>query len=282
MTQETINRIHRIYGIVCGAVAVVAGICFILSAYSLYPFIQIHVLETVAKPQQAYTYETIGTAFSRIAIPVYLCLALVIGGIILNAIWPQTRKKVPAEKNLPLILARLQAKTDLNQCSPTLRRYINKECAERRLYALIGIILTGIATLVFLIYALNPANWLSEIVQSDAFPHVKLSFNFSMSNAFSILCLCFALPLEYCIFYTYYRKYSLMYQINLMRQANTAAPGTTAVAAPVSLPASVICIAKYAILVLAIAILIYGACTGGTADVLGKANRICTECIGLG
>jgi hypothetical protein len=41
-------------------------------------------------------------------------------------------------------------------------------------------------------------------------------------------------------------------------------------------------IAKYAILCLAVGILIYGFLLGGTKDVLTKAINICTECVGLG
>ena len=41
-------------------------------------------------------------------------------------------------------------------------------------------------------------------------------------------------------------------------------------------------ICKYAVIVLAVALLVYGFISGGTADVLTKAKNICTECVGLG
>ena len=39
---------------------------------------------------------------------------------------------------------------------------------------------------------------------------------------------------------------------------------------------------RVAVIAVAIICLIYGFCTGGTADVLTKAVNICTECVGLG
>ncbi|MBR4862977.1 MAG: thioredoxin [Oscillospiraceae bacterium] len=39
---------------------------------------------------------------------------------------------------------------------------------------------------------------------------------------------------------------------------------------------------RYALLVVAVSILVYGYFAGGTNDVLTKAINICTECVGLG
>ena len=41
-------------------------------------------------------------------------------------------------------------------------------------------------------------------------------------------------------------------------------------------------IARYAILAASVVFIVIGIFNGGMADVLGKAVRICTECIGLG
>jgi hypothetical protein len=41
-------------------------------------------------------------------------------------------------------------------------------------------------------------------------------------------------------------------------------------------------IAKIGISICAVALVILGVFNGGMADVLGKAIKICTECIGLG
>ncbi len=265
MTQETINRIHRIYGIVCGAVAVIAGVCFVFSARQLYQ-------AGLAQDAQPYTYETIGAAFSRIAIPVYLCLALVIGGIVLNIIWPQPKKKVPAEKNLPLILARLQAKTDLGSCDSQLRSTIEQQNKSRILHRCISAGLTALGFVLFLSYACNGNNWAP----------LGGNINQSMIQAVFALLICMVIPCGYCIFTAYLCRRSLAKEIELMRQANAAAPLAAARPAEQKNWAQVITITRYAVLVIAICMIAYGLLNGGTRDVLAKAVAICTECVGLG
>lgn len=41
-------------------------------------------------------------------------------------------------------------------------------------------------------------------------------------------------------------------------------------------------IVLWALIAAGVALIVYGAVQGGTADVLTKAKNICTECIGLG
>ncbi len=265
MTQETINRIHKIYGIVLSIVAVAAGILFIVSAYGLYT-------DGKAADVQPYTVQTIAAAFSKIAIPVYLCLFLVIGGFILDAVLPREKKKTPAEKNLPLILSRLQAKTDLSQCDLPLCNAIEKQQKARKLHAFISGSLLGFFSVLFLAYACNPNNWAP----------VSGDLNSSMIKAFFALIICLILPCLYTVFTVFFCKRSLNKEIDLMRQASAAAPlkGGQAPAAKSHL--SAILVARYAILTVALVFLVYGLCAGGTADVLAKAATICTECVGLG
>ena len=45
---------------------------------------------------------------------------------------------------------------------------------------------------------------------------------------------------------------------------------------------TIIFLARYGILAIAVVVLVAGFCFGGTADVLAKAAAICTECVGLG
>ncbi len=267
MSQKNINRIHRIYGIVCGAVAVVAGLCFAISARQIYE-------AGLAQNAQPYTYETIGAAFSRIAIPVYLCLALVIGGIVLNILWPQPRKKVPAEKNLPLILARLQAKTDLEQCDAQLRSDITRQQNGRSLRRSLCIGLFALSTVLFVTYACNGRNWADISIQGGV--------NQSMLKAFFAMVLCLLPTAGFGIYTAYACKRSLSREIELMRQANAAAPLSEPRAIPCKNRERAIVITRYAILTFALCIMVYGLMTGGTADVLAKAAAICTECVGLG
>ncbi len=265
MTKETINRIHKLYGIVLSIVAVAAGILFIVSAYGLYT-------DGKAADVQPYTLQTIGAAFARISVPVYLCLMLVIGGFILDAVLPREKKKTAADKNLPLILSRLRAKTDLSQCDLPLCNAIEKQQKGRRLHAFVSGSLLGLASVLFLAYACNPNNWVP----------VGGDLNGSMIKAFFALLICLALPCLSTIFTVFYCKRSLNKEIDLMRQASAAAPLKGGQPSQPKNRQLAVCITRYAILAVSLVFIAYGLCNGGTADVLAKAATICTECVGLG
>ncbi len=263
MTKETKNRIHLIYGIVLSVVAVIAGVCFILSALNLYR-------TGLATDTQPYTLQTIAAAFSKIAVPVYLCLALVIGGWILNIVLPPEKKKPAIEKNQKLILQRLQAKTDLAACPQELRTSIEKLENGRKTQWIISGVLLAAASGLFLSYACNGSNW-----------H-ETEFNTSMIRGFFALMLCLVIPFIYIVCTTFYCRKSLTKQIELMRQASTLAPYKGEKPSGKAKGCKLEPIVRYSVLVIAVGILVYGLCTGGTADVLAKAATICTECVGLG
>ena len=83
----TKKRIHKIYGIVLSAVLIIAGICLIAACVGIY-----------LSGDKPFSPASVAAAFSGIAIPVYLCLALIVGGLILDGFFPEEVKKLPAEK----------------------------------------------------------------------------------------------------------------------------------------------------------------------------------------
>lgn len=269
MTNDLRKRIHLIYGIIYIAVTVMAGICFILAAQNLYR-------TGLATGAQPYTRESIAQAFSGIAIPVYLCLGLTVGGFILRLALPLENKKLIPEKNLPLILSRLQAKTDLQQCDDALRADIMAQGKARKLHTLISAALLAVCSIVFLVYACNPDLWPSV-------DKVALQLNGIMIRSVLILAACLALPTGYAIFTAYFCRRSLNKEIELMRQAAAQAPkkAETVAAAPAKkLP--VAAIVRYAILAAAVVLVVVGYSNEGFRGVIAKAAAICLECVGLG
>lgn len=95
MTQETKKRIHAIYGIVLSVVAVLAGICFIAACLNIYRG------GAASNATQIYTRQIVGESFAGIAIPVYSCLVLVMGGMVLDLALPIEKKKLKPEKICP-------------------------------------------------------------------------------------------------------------------------------------------------------------------------------------
>lgn len=264
MSHDIRKRIHLIYGILFSAVTVVAGICFILACYGIYT-------DGKAAGGQIYSRAIVAEAFAPIAVPVYLCLALVIGGFILHLLLPVESKRIAPEKNRQLILQRLQAKTDLSACDAQLQKDIRKQRSARKLHCFISAALLSVASIGFLIYACNNSLW-PEVGQVS--PVVL--------HTFMILAGCLVIPTGYTVFTAYHNRRSLDKEITLMKQAAKLAPSP--VAAPVQHVGSQkwLVIARCAIVMLALVLVLYGFFTGGVADVIGKAAKICTECVGLG
>ncbi len=268
MSWNTKNRIHLIYGILLSVVAVAAGACLIVSAYSIYQ-------AGVATGTQPYTYATISAAFSKIAVWVYLFLALMLGGILLNIVLPLEPKRLAPEKNRLLVLQRLQAKTDLAGCSPELRQAIAKQETGRKVHTVISGCLLAIGSGLFLSYACNGDNWVNAAEDPAALTPCMVQAIFAMA-------ICLLPVLTYILFTVFFCRRSLDRQIDLMKQASTASPLPGGKPAPVETNEKAVSIVRYAVLAVAIGFTVFGLCTGGTEDVLAKAAAICTECVGLG
>jgi hypothetical protein len=263
MTQETKKRIHAIYGIVLSVVAVLAGICFIAACLNIYRG------GAASNATQIYTRQIVGESFAGITIPVYSCLVLVMGGMVLDLALPIEKKKLKPEKNLPLILQRLQEKTDLEACSSTVRSQLKKHSQLRKNGVIsCGILLVGSFAL-FLIYACNPAHW-----DTNSTPSMVAA----MGKMFS----CLAVPFLVTVVVSYLCRKSMEREIELMRQAAAEHPRKAKKEVPKAHSNRIAAIARIAILAAGILLVVLGACNEGTADILTKAVNICTECVGLG
>lgn len=257
MKNESARRIRLAYGILLSVSAVVAGICLIAACLGIYK----------SGGSQIYTPDKVAAAFAGIARPVYLCLALVIGGFILDFALPGEKKKVKPEKNYAAILNRLMEKRDLEACEAELKAQILAQQKLRKRDAVICYAVLAICCIGFLFYGANPANFHQSQINS------------SMVKAVSILFCCLAVPFGSALGAAYRAKKSLQKEIELVKQIPA---GEKKKAAPEKKPVNGVLIARCVLVCAAVALLIYGFFAGGTADVLTKAVNICTECVGLG
>ena len=263
MSQETKKRIHLIYGICLSAVTILAGFCFIAACLNLY-------YTGVANDlPQIYTPALVAESFGKIAIPVYLCLALVIGGFVLHLALPLEKKKLVPEKNLPLILNRLQAKTDLDSCDPALRENIIAQQKQRKFLCILCTGLLAIGSVIFLVFACNGNRW-----GGNSTP--------TMISAMYMMIGCLAIPLGLTIYAAYFCRGSIQAEIDLMKQASAQAPKKAEKAEAKAQNRFLMPGIQAAILVAGVALVIIGVCNDGTVDILSKAVAICTECVGLG
>lgn len=247
----TKKRIHLIYSILLSVALAVTGVCLMVACVGIYN-----------AGDRPFTPEAVVAAFSGIALPVYICLALVAGGFLLDGFWGMDKKKTVPEKQYAAILAKLHAKAQVQTPS------VAVEQSNRKLHKFITIVLLAVGSVIFLSYGANPHNFSMEDVTG------------SMVKAMYWLLPCMAVPFGYAVFTAYYCRKSMQREITLVKQAIAEGAPAPAEAAP----AKTCCFGyvRWAILGIAVALLVYGFFAGGTKDVLTKAVNICTECVGLG
>lgn len=257
MNNDSLRRLRLVCGIVLSIALVVAGVCLMTACLGIY----------LGGGDQIFTPEKVAHGFSVIAVPVYLCLALVLAAFVLDFFLPLQKQKLKAEKDPAVTLDRLLAKRDVDSCDSALKAQILSLRKNRSRDKIITLAVLGVCSIGFLFYGANPANFHQSEINS------------SMAKAVMILLGCLAVPFGCAIGTAYRAKSSLQKEIELVKQipiSETAAP------APKADRTKLLVIARWALVCVAVAVLVYGFFAGGTADVLTKAKNICTECVGLG
>ena len=213
-----------------------------------------------------FSREMVATYFRPIALPIYLCIAMVLGGFILEILIPSPVEKVIPGKQYKLILQRLIEKRSLETCGEALRNAIAAEQKKRKTNAVIRTALILTCSAVFLCYGCNGAHF------------DQMEINTSMVNAMYLLVPCCILPFVWALHTAFQEKRSLQREIELWKQAPLQPNPIPVQYAPEKNHN----LLRNGILIAGICLLIYGFLTGGTNDVLTKAINICTECVGLG
>lgn len=254
MSEKTIRTVRTVYGCVLSALLILTGLCFILSALSIY----------YGGGENPYTPEAIEERFSMIAIPVWITLGAILGGIVLHLIFPsQKKREVPISHKRDLLIRRFEKK---NTDDPTYREVAKKEHTKRLYFRLLAAGISLLSALPFFLYALNP--------QSYRYPQ----YNESVIGAMPTLLLCsvlLALSVAVCS-----HLCDRSYQRQLRALSALPAKAENATAPQKKVP--ILWTVRVLLLLAALLLLVLGIAGGGMADVLSKAINICTECIGLG
>lgn len=266
MTENTAARIRLIYGAVLALLIAAVGVLLAVSCISIY-----------RSGERPFTPEAIGAHWSRIAIPFYICLAAGIGGGVLDACLPSAKARVHA---FHFPMDRLQARTIDGTYTPDTAARIKRERRLRLILRLVTLLFWLGCAIPSLIYLFNTAN----------FP------NFEQNPTPEVIAACrLVLPLAvtaigFSVATSLLADASAQREIALCRAicADESAIPVAACRRPLStLRVSDRCkhaplILRIALAVLALLFILLGVLGGDAADVLGKAIRICTECIGLG
>ena len=289
MTPElkTRGRIHLVYGIVLTVLILAVGVCFALSALSIYR----------SGASSPYTPESIAAHFAPMAPLVYVTLAGIVGGVILA--WTVPRRDLVARgseddpldviveryrrglyrpvKDPATILKRMLSRVDEGELSPACRASLEKERRLRRTLGISAAVLSAGAMVPAFVWCCNmdhfSINWLSEDIKTAALFVIP----------------CAAVALGVLVGSTLLRQASILRETALVKAAMAERKGKTALVQRemaeekdlLSNP-RILWGVRIAVLAVGILFVVLGVINGGMDDVLGKAIRICTECIGLG
>ena len=134
----TKKRIHLIYSILLSVALAVAGICLMVACVGIYN-----------AGDRPFSPEAVAAAFSGIALPVYICLALVAGGFLLDGFWGIEKKRTAPQKQYAAILKKLHTKA-LVQTAPVVA-----EQKKRKLHKVITLVLLAVGSAVFLAFGIQ-------------------------------------------------------------------------------------------------------------------------------
>ena len=253
MNEKKLRLIHTVCGCVISAALIVAAVCLIVSAYTIYNL-----------GDSPYTPESIGSEYDKIAVPLWIAIFAVIVGIVLNIALPMPKSKAKAIKD-PFIKLRILQKKLPADCTHTgiaRQRSIQKiACTVCALLCTIAFI-PAIAVLCdydsFTVDNLTPA--LLRVVG-------MLSLGAIISGV-----LLFVLSVI--------ERRSAEQEIEWTKLAISSAEKSDKIAIKNS--ESNVKITRLVLVGIACALIVIGLTQDGFYDVLQKAIRICTECIGLG
>lgn len=259
MTEKNLRKIFSIYRILLSVSIIAAGLCLIFGCLSIY-FSKDH----------SYSRQIVAETFSTIAVPVYICLGLTAVSLVTEVLFPsfsvEHKTKISYKNRLELLIS----KKDLSVCTTEQLSAIEKERKIRKLITAFQAIVIAVCCVVFLIYALNSSNYDNSDINS------------SVINAMWVLLPCLGVTLIASVAAEVFRGKSFQRETLLVTKLPALKSDSTDSRFDKSKSDIKISVVRCAVLLLSIAILIYGFATGGVYDVLTKAVNICTECIGLG
>ena len=273
LTDKTKKGIRLGIAIASSVLIFTVGILFITSCYSIYK-----------SGPSPFTRASIAEAFSAIAVWVYITLSLVIVGAVVFFALPPEEKKLKGGRSPRVLVKKLSERVDIDTVDTRLKEKIEKERELRRVLSVGRIAISVLCAVLPLFYLLNPAN----------FPAVSGEYNSEILRGM-IVYLIFLAPLFiYEVIRVVLSDLSYNKEHALLKQA-IAECGISPVKE--SLPTTrlgkavkflrenekpIILGVRIAFVGCAIAFIAIGIANGGMADVLNKAIKICTECIGLG
>lgn len=261
MSLETRKKVHLVFGIVLSVLLVATGIAMMVSCVNIYqnggdhPFDRAIVMAT----------------FDKIAILVYVTVAAVVVGGLFAWLWPVQGGKIKGGMHPQDAISRLWQRVDHSVCDIELLAKLEREIKLRRTLRIIAIAWSVILAVPTVIFVCDLNHFTVESLNDDV-----------------IALMCFVLPsavlaLGFGVAVSHLTWGSFQRELALVKEAIKRYPAKEKQSKPVSKDnTKAVWIIRGVIIIVAVVFVVLGIINGGMADVLEKAIKICTECIGLG
>ncbi len=264
MSEKKIKLIHILYGIFLSASTTITALSLILSCYGIYH-----------STHANFTREIVIAQLSKISVAIYIFIALILGGLILSIFLPLKEGKAnigKKSKNYSMMRQRFAEKVDLNLCEAELSKKIKYERKKRKIAMIICTAICTLTAIFPLIRIANPSNY------------EKYDINGSIIPAVAIVLVWCVVALIFCLACSIICHESKISEVALLKEAisHKYIVQNSDKSVLEHKKEHIRCGVRIVVLVVALTFVIVGIINGGMADVLGKAIRLCTECIGLG
>ena len=253
MNEKKLRLIHTVCGCVISAALIVAAICLILSAHTIY-----------TSGDSPYTPESIGAEYNKIAIPLWVAISAVFAGIILNIALPMPKSKAKAIKDPFIKLRILQKKLPegISHDGIARQRYV------RKAYRAVCALLCAIAFIPAII----------TLCDYDSFTVDNLTP--ALLRVVGMLVIGAVISGVLLFILSVIERRSAKREIEWTKVA--LSESTKSDKKVIKNNKNKIKITRLVLVGAACALIVIGLTQDGFYDVLQKAIRICTECIGLG
>lgn len=254
MSKDQVRKVHLIYGCMTALLIVIVAVGLIVSCVAIYQ-----------SGDRPFSREAVTLAFRQLAVPGWLCLAAVVGGIVLHFALPLPAVKDKGIRSEKDTLQRYDCQYP--QLPSEAQEKVCKERKLRRTYKFAAASVIVLLAVYPVIYYADASHFSVANLNSDII-HGVLVVLVPTVAALLLVYLCGQLE-----FKSIHREIEI-YKVNSLK------PGKVIYADRNDRKRMTLL--RSGLIAAAVILIIMGIMNGGVADVLGKAIRICTECIGLG
>jgi len=269
MSENKKRVLHLCLLCTVGALVILVGALLVAECIGIY--------KSGARP---FTRESVGEALKRVIIPSVITVASIIAAAVIDLLLPyqkKTKNTVPSA----FLLKTVSKKVPLEYLPSDTVIAVKNERLKRLIFKIGGAVIFVISIIYPLVYVFTPERFGSATTA-----------NADIAAAIIAIAI-FLIPLcAYTIVVSFINDKSRAREIEILRSASKKVkdsgitlPATEAECSCIlkaNEKARLINAARLAVLILGVLFVILGISNGGMEDVLGKAVRICTECIGLG